>query len=79
VNLDHRWIDGRRLALLRAAQVPVLLYTVNDAARARALLAAGATAVFSDRVADVLAALPASKSPGQAGARTSLAKESGRQ
>jgi glycerophosphoryl diester phosphodiesterase len=79
VNLDHRWIDGRRLALLRAAQVPVLLYTVNDAARARALLAAGATTVFSDRVADVLAALSASKSPGQAGAYTSLAKESRRQ
>lgn len=57
VNLDHRWISRRALGLLRAAGVPVLLYTVNDAGRARALLAAGATAVFSDRVADLLAAL----------------------
>jgi glycerophosphoryl diester phosphodiesterase len=79
VNLDHRWIDRRRLGLLRAAQVPVLLYTVNDPARARDLVAAGATAVFSDRVADVLAALSTSKSPGQAGADTSLATGRGPQ
>jgi glycerophosphoryl diester phosphodiesterase len=64
VNLDHRWISRRGLGLLRAAGVPVLLYTVNDPSRARALLAAGATAVFSDRVADVLTAVGASKSPG---------------
>lgn len=50
LHADHRRIGLRRLALLRADDVRVLLYTVNDAARARTLLAAGAAAVFTDRV-----------------------------
>ena len=43
----------RELRELAAAGVPVLLYTVNDAARARELLAAGAVAVITD-VPDLL-------------------------
>lgn len=54
LHADHRRVGLRRLALLRAADVPVLLYTVNDAARARTLLAAGAAAVFTDRVGALL-------------------------
>jgi glycerophosphoryl diester phosphodiesterase len=37
--------------------VPVLLYTVNQAARARELLAAGAAALFTDVPDTLIAAL----------------------
>jgi glycerophosphoryl diester phosphodiesterase len=48
LHLDHRWLSLARLSELAAEGVPVLLYTVNDAARAKQLLAAGAVAVFTD-------------------------------
>ena len=48
LHLDHRRISTAGLRRLAAAHVPVLLYTVNDAARARELLAAGAMAVITD-------------------------------
>lgn len=42
-----------RIAAARAAGLKVLVYTVNDPARARALLAAGVDAVFTDYVAEM--------------------------
>lgn len=56
LNLDHENVDDRLLAELRARGLPVLLYTVNDPARARHLLAAGAAALFTDRPDLMLAA-----------------------
>lgn len=48
LHVDHRQLeDSRRDAVLREA-VPLLVYTVNDEPRARALLAAGITSVISD-------------------------------
>jgi glycerophosphoryl diester phosphodiesterase len=53
LHLDQRRLGLPRLNELAAQGVPVLLYTVNAADRARELLAAGAAAVFTD-VPDVL-------------------------
>ena len=53
LHLDHRRIGAARLRELAAANVPVLLYTVNDAERARELLAGGAVSVITD-VPDLL-------------------------
>ncbi len=57
LHLGEAGLDGGTLAELVAAGVPVLVYTVNDPARARALLAAGCRAVFSDVPGRMLAAL----------------------
>ena len=56
----------RKLRELAAADVPVLLYTVNDAQRARELLAAGAVAVITD-VPDLWLSSGASTPPGGPG------------
>ena len=56
LNLNHRRLDQRRLSELAAQGVPVLLYTVNSAERARELLAAGAVAIFTDLPDTLLAA-----------------------
>lgn len=56
LHADHRRMRRGQIAIVAAAGVPVLLYTVNRAERARRLLTAGATAVFTDAVGDVLAA-----------------------
>jgi glycerophosphoryl diester phosphodiesterase len=48
LHLDHRRISTAVLRRLAAAHVPVLLYTVNEVARARELLSAGATAIITD-------------------------------
>ena len=60
------WTTGgsarRKLRELAAANVPVLLYTVNDAQRARELLAAGAVSVITD-VPDLLLSSGASARP----------------
>lgn len=53
LHLDHNRLSPAMLRTLAEARVPVLLYTVNSAQRARDLLAGGAAAVFSD-VPDVL-------------------------
>jgi glycerophosphoryl diester phosphodiesterase len=54
LHTDHRRIRGAQLAELRAAGVPVLLYTVNDPRRVRKLLELGVTAVFTDRIGEAL-------------------------
>jgi glycerophosphoryl diester phosphodiesterase len=58
LHTDHRRIRGAQLAELRAAGVPILLYTVNDPRRVRKLLELGVTAVFTDRVGEALDELP---------------------
>lgn len=55
LSADH--LEGETLRALVAAGVPVLVYTVNDPARARALLDAGCRAVFTDLPGRMLEAL----------------------
>ena len=57
LHASHSWIRRGQVAQLAARGVPLLLYSVNDGARARDLLARGATAVFTDCVSEVLAAV----------------------
>jgi glycerophosphoryl diester phosphodiesterase len=57
LNLDQRRLGARQRAAVIAAGVPLLLYTVNDPLVARTQLSHGVSAVFTDRVAEVLAAL----------------------
>ncbi len=57
LHLSDRRLRASQRAAVLAAGVPLLLYTVNDPARARDLLAAGVTSVFTDRVGEVLAAV----------------------
>ena len=57
INLSARIATPERITLLRDAQKSVLVYTVNDASRARALLQDGVQAVFSDNPAEILEAL----------------------
>jgi glycerophosphoryl diester phosphodiesterase len=57
LHANQRWITAQRIRSLRAAGVPLLLYTVNDPERAGRLLRLGATSVFTDRVDEVLAAI----------------------
>ena len=48
INLNHRIATPARLAEASERGLRTFLYTVNDLARARALIAAGATGVFTD-------------------------------
>jgi glycerophosphoryl diester phosphodiesterase len=57
LNLDHRQLLVRQRAAVVATGVPLLLYTVNDPGMVREQLSNGVSAVFTDRVAEVLAAL----------------------
>jgi glycerophosphoryl diester phosphodiesterase len=57
LHASHTWLRRGQVTQLAVRGVPLLLYSVNDGARARDLLALGATAVFTDRVAEVLAAV----------------------
>jgi glycerophosphoryl diester phosphodiesterase len=57
LHLDQRRLRRRQLAELKAAGAVLVAYTVNDTARARALVAAGVTSIITDRVAEVVAAL----------------------
>jgi glycerophosphoryl diester phosphodiesterase len=57
LNLDQRRLGPRQRAAVVAAGVKLLLYTVNDPGAAREQLAHGVSAVFTDRVGEVLAAL----------------------
>ncbi|WGF86384.1 glycerophosphodiester phosphodiesterase family protein [Marinivivus vitaminiproducens] len=57
LHLSQRHLDTARVARLRATGVPLLVYTVNDPARARVLIEAGAQAVISDAPDAVAAAL----------------------
>ena len=57
MHLNHRRIfRGQRAALL-AAGIPMVLYTVNDASRARQHLEEGVAAVITDQVDQVLSCL----------------------
>ncbi len=49
LNLDHKPLTAASVAAACAAGRPVLCYTVNDPARARALFDWGVTGIFSDR------------------------------
>ncbi|GBD44740.1 Glycerophosphodiester phosphodiesterase, cytoplasmic [bacterium HR40] len=57
LHLDHRRVSLKALRAMREAGVAVLLYTVNDPARAAQLLEAGAAGLFSDVPDLLLAAL----------------------
>jgi len=59
LHLNRRWLGVRQRTAVTAAGVPLVLYTENDAARARRYLDSGVTAVITDRVDRVLAALAA--------------------
>jgi glycerophosphoryl diester phosphodiesterase len=59
LHLNQRWLGVRQRAAITATGVPLLLYTVNDGNQARRLLDSGVTAVFTDHVDRVLAALGA--------------------
>ncbi|HET6521360.1 MAG TPA: glycerophosphodiester phosphodiesterase family protein, partial [Geminicoccaceae bacterium] len=48
LNAGHRHLNQRRVGQLKAADLPLLAYTVNDAARARDLFGWGVDAVFTD-------------------------------
>jgi glycerophosphoryl diester phosphodiesterase len=57
LNVNARREDATSIAAYRETGRPVLVYTVNDGRRARALFAAGVTSVFSDKPREILAAL----------------------
>ncbi len=57
LNVSNRWIRQRHIDAATAREVPVLVYTVNDPLRAKFLIDAGVTSVFTDRVKAVSAAL----------------------
>ena len=48
VHCDQSALDGQQLRAVRETGVPLLCYTVNDAARARELIAAGVAGLFTD-------------------------------
>lgn len=50
LHCDHRRLDESCLHGIVAAGVPLLCYTVNDAARAAGLIAAGVSGLFTDRL-----------------------------
>lgn len=57
LHCDHSRLDEGRLREIVGAGVPLLCYTVNDAARAAALIAAGASGLFTDRL-DLIREVP---------------------
>ncbi|MGB9154246.1 MAG: glycerophosphodiester phosphodiesterase [Alphaproteobacteria bacterium] len=57
VNMNAAIVTPERIALLREAQKPILVYTVNDATQAKTLLQSGIQAVFSDNPGDIIKAL----------------------
>jgi glycerophosphoryl diester phosphodiesterase len=50
LHCDHSRLSADRLRDIVAAGVPLLCYTVNDAARAATLVAAGVSGLFTDRL-----------------------------
>jgi glycerophosphoryl diester phosphodiesterase len=56
LHCSRRHFSSRLLAEARAAGIPLLLYTVNDAEEAERLLRQGVSALFTDRL-DLLAGL----------------------
>lgn len=59
LNASHRWIRQKHIDAATALGVPVLVYTVNDPVRAKKLIDAGVTTVFTDNVRGVAAAIAA--------------------
>ncbi len=57
LHLNHKRLWAKQLQDVVAAGVPLILFTVNQGFRARALLEAGASAVFTDQIETVRAAL----------------------
>ena len=56
INVNSRYQDAGSIARHGAGGRPVLVYTVNDPARAAELFRWGAAAIFTDRPAELLAA-----------------------
>ena len=50
LNVGDRWIKPKHVETAARLGVPVLVYTVNDPDRARALWNMGVTSIFTDRV-----------------------------
>jgi len=50
IHLNYRLLDAERTALLKAAGLHILAYTVNQPARARELLSWGVDAICTDRI-----------------------------
>jgi glycerophosphoryl diester phosphodiesterase len=67
VNADHHRLRPSTVAEIRESGYSVLAYTVNDAARARVLLAWGVASVFSDVPHILLAGAPGGASRPAAG------------
>jgi glycerophosphoryl diester phosphodiesterase len=63
LNVSNRWVRPKHIEAARAAGLPVLVYTVNDPARALALWDAGATSIFTDRVDLMVEALAKRSEP----------------
>jgi len=57
LHCNHRRLDGAAVARLQAEGLALVAYTVNDPARARALLEIGVASVITDRPDRMLAAL----------------------
>ena len=55
LHTDHRTLPAERIAELHAKGYRVMLYTVNDAAVAEKLLAAGADGLFTDNLREFAA------------------------
>jgi glycerophosphoryl diester phosphodiesterase len=60
LHIDHRALDEPVVAMLRAAGLRILVYTVNDLQRARNLAAWGVDAICTDRIDEVTEYLIAS-------------------
>lgn len=50
IHLNHKLLDAERTAQLKAAGLHILVYTVNQPARARELLSWGVDAICTDRI-----------------------------
>jgi len=50
LNVSNRWIRQKHVDAAKAENIPVLVYTVNDPARAMTLWKMGVTSIFTDRV-----------------------------
>jgi glycerophosphoryl diester phosphodiesterase len=61
VHTDHRHLDERRAREVREAGYPLLVYTVNDPARARLLFQWGVDAVISDCPDRIAAVAPVAR------------------
>ena len=58
LNTSHKRLTDQTVLALKTTGLPLLAYTVNDPARARALFEMGVDGVFSDCPDAILAALP---------------------